>query len=81
MSLNITLKELRERLDYIVRKYEINDEKEFVIDSWVAGNNDKDYPEGTLILQCETATLNKIKTPEDVHMLEIYPRAHISRLN
>ena len=75
---NMTLKELVEKLNKIPKYYGIETESEVVIDAWIAGANDRDYPPGTLVLQCEERN-TKVKTPEDIHFLSIYPN-RISQL-
>jgi hypothetical protein len=41
-------------------------------DAWVAGSKDKDYPPGTILFECtERNTL--VMTPEDIHILSVYP--------
>ena len=69
---NMTLKELVEKLNKVPTYYGVEVEKEVVTDAWIAGPNDRDYPPGTLILQCEERN-TKVKTLEDIHYLSIYP--------
>ena len=75
---SMTLKELVDKLNKIPKYYGIDMEKEVVTDAWIAGSNDKDYPPGTFLLQCEERN-TKLRTEEDVHILSIYP-TRISRL-
>ena len=76
----ITLKELRERLETVSRNYGIETEGEVITDAWIAGPNDREYPPGTIIFQCQSNNIKQTMTPNDVHVLSIYP-TQVTRLN
>ena len=69
---NITLKELIEKLNKVASHYKIDPSKEVINDAWVADSRDREYPPGTILFECVERNA-KIATPEDTHILSIYP--------
>lgn len=76
----MTLKELQTKLNSVIRNHKIEIEGEVITDAWIAGPNDKDYPEGTLLLECRSNNVRRIKVPEDSHILSLYP-TNLGKLN
>lgn len=70
---NMTLKELIDKIQEIPDYYKIDPDKEVVTDAWIADANNKNYPPGSIIFQCESCN-TKFATPEDVHYLSIHPK-------
>ena len=69
----ITLKELIEKLNKAPKRYGIEIGEEIVTDAWIAGANDRDYPPGTILLECKARNGSSVETPDDTHILSIYP--------
>ena len=72
MPLYMTLKEFIDKLNTVPNEYKIDAEKEVVTDVWIAGPNNKQYPPGSILLECQERN-TKVATDEDVHILSIHP--------
>lgn len=70
----MTLKEVIDKLNTIPKHYGINQEEEVIVDAWIAGQNDREYPPGTLLFECRSCNLKPLMTPEDSHILSICPK-------
>ena len=69
----MTLKELIDKINTIPSKFGIDPEKEVVTDAWIAGRNDRQYPPGTILFECQESNIKSVMTDEDIHILSIYP--------
>ena len=76
--MDITLKELITKLNEVPKRHKIDTEAQRIIDVWVAGDNDRDYPSGTIVFECVEKNVNE-RSPTE-HRLYICPD-QISRLN
>ena len=71
----MTLKELIDKLNKVPKHYHVEAEKQVIVDAWVAGKNDKDYPPGSILFECSDST------DDYTHILSVYPDRINKRLN